>query len=50
MFTYTAVINAGRLTLQLFDEMWLHKLQPNVITYSVVISTCGKGEMSGRAL
>ena len=38
VITYTAVICAGRLTLQLCDEMRQQGLQLNVITYSNTIS------------
>ena len=54
VITYTAVISAGRLTLQLVDAAAGTRaqcdhlqgsdqcIQPNVITYGAVISACGK--------
>ena len=36
--------------MQLFDDMQLQGLQPNVITYSAVVSACGKCRMPLRAL
>ena len=36
--------------LQLSDEMQQQGLQPNVITYSAVVSACGKCEIPERAL
>ena len=45
----SAVISAGDRTLQLFVEMRQQELQPSVITYSAVISTCGKCGMPERA-
>ena len=37
-------------TLQLFDEMLQHGLEPNLITYIAVSSACGKCRMPQRAL
>ena len=36
--------------LQLFGEMRQQGVQPSVITYSAVISACGKGLLAKRAL
>ena len=41
VITYMAVICAGGLALQYFDEIRQQGLQPNVITYKAVISAGG---------
>ena len=37
-------------TVQLFDKMRQQGLQPDVITYSALFSTCGKCSMTERSL
>ena len=50
MITYTPLIGARGQTLQLFDVLRLMVLLLNVITYSAVISACGKCWVPVRAL